>query len=341
MNDLLSVKSAQLPDTAPAKKLCTLFLDFFESRLVKIRQGIEVMAASSANRNAPSERQVNNPLNLLQAASGEEVAKVIKRSKPKTSCLDALPTKLLEGTLAAHVPAFTELTNQSFGTDIVTTDLKNAVILSLLKKPGSDRNNYQNCRLVSNLSFVAKVVEKIASKRLSEHLERNNLHEELQSAYRFCHSPETVLLNVQHGIAVSLGNAQAVLLVLLDMLAAVDTIDGNILLRTPHLQFGVCGAALKWFESYMSGRTHGVHIGAESSEFRPLKYGVPQGSVLGLQLFCIYTTPLVDILKKYPRVSYHKFADDLQLYISYCPNVCGELESAMEELRLYIEDTRA
>ena len=79
--------------------------------------------------------------------------------------------------------------------------------------------------------------------------------------------------------------------------------------------------ALKWFESYMSGHTHSVRIGAESSEFRPLKYGVPQGSVLGPQLFCIYTTLFIDILKQYPRVSYHKFADDLQNYISYCPNM--------------------
>ena len=229
VNDLLLVKSAQLPDTAPANKLCTHFLDFFESRVVKIRQGIEVMAASSANRDTPSAWAAGGQStgSTVRAATEEEVAKVIRGSNPRRPALTLCLQSFCMGPLSLKCP---------FSRNWLTSPLvlasfpwiwRRRWLCPLLRKPGADRNNYQNYRPVSNLSFVAKVVEKVASKRLSEHLERNNLHEELQLAYRPCHSPETVLFNVQHDIAVSLGNTQAVLLVLLDMSAAYDTTDGG------------------------------------------------------------------------------------------------------------------
>ena len=68
--------------------------------------------------------------------------------------------------------------------------------------------------------------------RLSEHLTSNGLYEELQSAYQPLHSTETALMRVQHGIANAMDTNQAALLVLLDMSAAFDTIDANILIDT-------------------------------------------------------------------------------------------------------------
>ena len=92
---------------------------------------------------------------------------------------------------------------------------------------------------------------------------------------------ETALMRVQHDIANAMGTNQAALLVLLDMSAAFDTIDANILIDTLHNRLGVKGTPLKWFRSYLSDRCFAVKVGNSQSADHKLKYGVPQGSVLG------------------------------------------------------------
>ncbi len=171
------------------------------------------------------------------------------------------------------------------------------------------------------------------------HLHEHNLNEELQSAYRPQHSCETALLRVQQDIASAMDKNKAVLLVMLDMSAAFDTIDAALLMDTLHSRFGVTGTALQWFSSYMTDRTHCVRIGSSVSSERQLKYGVPQGSVLGPLLFTIYTTPVSDILKKH-GADYHKFADDLQLSTSYYPNIPGDLERALTRLKNCVHDIK-
>ena len=109
--------------------------------------------------------------------------------------------------------------------------LKETLITPILKKYGLGVNIFANNRPVYNLPFTAKVMEKIAVQKLSNHLKTNGLHEELQSAYKPLHNTETALMRVQHDIANAMDTNQAALLVLLDMSAAFDTIDANILIR--------------------------------------------------------------------------------------------------------------
>jgi hypothetical protein len=105
-------------------------------------------------------------------------------------------------------------------------------------------------------------------------------------------------------------------LVLLDLSAAFDTIDHQILLARLSSTFGVTGSAHNLLVSYLSSRAQFVSINSTSTAPSPMLTGVPQGSVLGPLLFCLYTTPLSYIISSTP-VSYHFYADDTQLYISF------------------------
>ena len=73
---------------------------------------------------------------------------------------------------------------------------------------------------------------------------------------------------------------------MLDLSAAFDTIDHDILLSRLCNVYGITGDALDWFRSYLSGRIQRVVIEDSVSVDQELVFGVPQGSVLGEFIAC-------------------------------------------------------
>ena len=106
------------------------------------------------------------------------------------------------------------------------------------------------------------------------------------------------------------------LLVLLDLSAAFETVDHNVLMNVLEKRVGVTGLALKWFASYLSDRSQFVSIDGVYFKETNIKCGVPQGSVLGPVLFTTYMLPLGDILR-HLHVKFHCYADDQQIYIEF------------------------
>ena len=104
---------------------------------------------------------------------------------------------------------------------------------------------------------------------------------------------ETALVRVTNDLMLSANS----ILILLDLSAAFDMV--NILLDRMKNLLGLTGSAHEWFRSYLSGRSHRVTIGSSMSESMVIRQGVPQGSVLGPLLFCIYMLPLGSIIRKY------------------------------------------
>ena len=170
-------------------------------------------------------------------------------------------------------------------------------------------------------------------------MKTNNLNEIFQSAYRQLHNTETALLRVQNDLLKAVDNEGGAILVLLDLSAAFDTIDHQKLLNLLNQSFGIRSVALKWLESQLKDRTQTVQIGSCTSTPVTLKYGVPQGSVLGPILFTMYTTPLGNIIRKH-RLNFHLYADDTQLYISFQPGGSVSNETAISCLKACIKDIK-
>ena len=96
--------------------------------------------------------------------------------------------------------------------------------------------------------------------------------------------------------------------------------------------FGVKGTALKWFQTYLQGRTQSVIIKGVTSEKQTLKCCVPQGSGLGPDLYCKYTLPLGIIIRIF-LILFHMYADDSQLYKGLKAQFHDEQISGIEQLQ--------
>ena len=125
----------------------------------------------------------------------------------------------------------------------------------------------------------------------TSYLSINNLHEPFQSAYKQFHSCETSLLRVNNDVLQAIDNRKCVALLLLDLSAAFDTVDHEILLNRLNSKFGISGNALMLFRTYLSNRRQFVRLDDSSSTPLELDCGVLND--LFLDLSCTYSTLLL------------------------------------------------
>ena len=184
-----------------------------------------------------------------------------------------------------------------------------------------------------DLTFVFKILEKVLLKQLEDNLV-NNLVNNLMNVvcttvcHRAKHSTETALLKVQNDILSSLNEEGYVVVLIL--------LDHAFLLSRLRDMYGIYEQAL----DYLSDRLQRINIEGTLSDKEELNFGVPQGSVLGSILYCVYTKPVSDIIRCFGLL-YHSYTDDTQLYITIKRQACfayklSDIEHCVSEIKVWM-----
>ena len=306
LNDLQRKDRATTPSTSDIS--AETLSGFFQDKVRAVRD-------DTSTADAPTFTNLTDAsFTSFQPCSMEEVRKLLIRSPPKSCSLDPLPTSILREFLDELLPFICTMCNVSLQHGLLPESQKEAIVTPILKKHDLDPDDVKSYRPISNLTFISKVIERIVASQLTGYLQTNKLLPDHQSAYRQGHSTETALLKIFSDILDAADSAQVTLLGLLDMSAAFDTVDHDILLTRLHKSYGVGGTALAWISSFIQGRQQSVIFNGHQSARIQLKYGVPQGSVLGPLLFILYTSDVISIAASL-GVGAHSYADDSQLYL--------------------------
>ena len=304
-------KKILLPEGFSDEVLANMFSDFFESKIENLVGSFVEVTQLNMQPVVGPENKLNH-FKTIDIHTMESIMGGVRR----TYCAsDPFPIsdvyKCENAKNLLHV--YLEIANLSITSNTFPGCEKHAILKPVLK--GSlDPQSLSSYRPISNLSFLSKILEKVILDQLLNFFEKTNALPDQQSAYRKLYSTETALCSVVNDMLTMMDSGKCGILILLDLSAAFDTVVHSLLLKDLRA-IGVEGDALNYLESFLTNRTYCVQIGKSFSGTKALVRGVPQGSVLGPILFCIYTIELIHLLNNH-GVHFQLFADDTQFYMS-------------------------
>lgn len=303
----------KLPTFVNPKDMANKFNNYFIEKIENIRSNLSPIMKPCIGDGMDTCAQTI--MFEFQPVTIDDVRKIMLAKPIKTAPQDPLPAVLLKNSIDELLPALTHLVNLSLSTGSMD-GLKDSIIRPLLKKPDLDPEVLKNYRPVNNIVYLSKLIENTVLIQIIKHMDLISAHIAHQSAYKAKHSCETLLLKVTNDIFISFDNSKCVIILLLDLSAAFDTVDHDILLDILWYELGFRGVVFKWFSEFLKNRRQSVSIDGESSDFRDVNFGVPQGSVIGPILFNIYVRNLIKVMEQ-RGFTVHGYADDHQMLYEF------------------------
>jgi hypothetical protein len=245
-----------------------------------------------------------DPYEVFSESQVEEYLKRLNTSK--TVGNDKIHPYVLQKTASSSARALSKIFIKSFESGKLPSDWKEANITPIFKKGcKSDASNY---RPVSLTSVPCKLMERMIRDVMMKHLLDNDLLHKGQHGFMPGKSCTTNLLETLDKITESLNDNYLVVMVLLDLAKAFDSVPHNELIEKLKA-YGIDGNLIIWLTDFLKGRKQRVVMGDVTTEWVEVLSGVPQGSVLGPLLFAIFINDIPDLLNNLCKL----FADDSKL----------------------------
>ena len=319
------VKPNPLPKCTGEEQLAEDFCTFFLDKIRKIREPLD---------NYPVYEPTNvcsSNFNHFGEVSQDDVIKVMKTMRPTTCSTDPVPSGIVKDHLTTLAPVITDIVNTSLLQCKFGHDLKTSTIIPLIKKSTLEPI-YKNYRPVNTLPFISKVIEKMMLQQFNRYCEEKGLTPDELSAYRANHSTELCMLKLHNDLLLYMDSQKVCTLAMLDLSAAFDTVDHDILLKVMQTNFGVKEPAISWFENYLRPRWMQVKVRDAISTAHNLPFSTPQGSCAGPNLFNAYASTVYPIFHRFD-VTCMGYADDHLGYQAFSPNDAEQELSTMKNMQ--------
>ncbi len=279
----INVKGHTITDE---KAMAEEFNNFFTS------VGSNIANSISKTNTLPQQYLKNDqppPLVFDSIHSGEILA-IINSLEPKCSTdIHGICPKLIKFVSTSICIPLAHIFTLSLKNGVFPEKLKLSRVVPIFKS--GDTGNCNNYRPIALISTFAKIIEKIVSIKLTNHIELNKLLCKNQFGFQRGLSTEHCILHLTNYVTQALNENKYAIGIFLDLQKAFDVVDHSTLM-TKLKNMGVGGVGLAWFESYLSNRCQVVDINGKFSSKKTINISVMQGSVLGPLLFLIFINDL-------------------------------------------------
>jgi hypothetical protein len=292
--DKLCINGTQIKDSEKAEAFATFFDE-------KIKSVLNTVNIKEDHYNG------NTIVNSEDKMFMDKIAiiEVMKSLKPKNSeGFDRIPQRILLDGIEHLILPFEKLFSHIYKSRKVPDQWLIAKTIPIYKNKG-DPHNIINYRPIANLCSTSKVFEKMILRRILEIQEQNkvDLTRKGQHGFKKKRITSTLSIELQSVISRALDEDEYVMVASLDLSAAFDVVNINLLLKRLRI-IGLPNDLIELISVWLKDRSYYVSLDGINSVLRYIHLGTVQGSVLGPVLYAIFVSPLFDII---PILS---FADD-------------------------------